>query len=95
VHTEHVIGPGRDDIDVLVFAGASYGVAGPVRLGVESFAQDLEELSSDGAEGGARWMAGPTIALETKMLWVGGSTSLGFSQGVPESVARLAVAYRF
>ena len=38
-----------------VLAGASYRIAGPLRLGLESVAQDLEEISVAEAEQGCAW----------------------------------------
>lgn len=98
VHAEHVGGPGRDDVDLMVFAGASYQVLGPLRLGVESFAQDIEEIgSSEGAEQGALLAAGPAVALELmrRALWIGASPSLGLSRGAPQTIGRFAIAYGF
>jgi hypothetical protein len=64
VHGEHVFQPGRDALDVLVFAGASYKVMNELRFGVEYVGQDLEETFDGGAEGGARHYLGPNISVD-------------------------------
>jgi hypothetical protein len=66
LHAEKVFRAGRDPIDVLVMAGASYRTLDVMRVGVEFVGQDLEELGEGGpqAEGGARYYTGPTLALD-------------------------------
>src|SRR4029077_9152672 len=61
VHAEHVFLTGGDPADILVMAGASYAVGGPVRAGLEYVAQDLEESFGDQAEGGSRHFVSPQI----------------------------------
>jgi hypothetical protein len=62
-HGEHVFAGGRDGIDLMVLAGASYGLTRWLRAGVEYVGQDLESALEDDAEGGARHLLGPTAAL--------------------------------
>jgi len=97
LHGEHVFAQSRDDIDVLVTAGASVRVAGPVRAGVEYVGQDLEELVGDAAERGARHFIGPTLAfdaLDHKLMFAAGP-SAGLSAQSPRVVGRLSIAYAF
>jgi hypothetical protein len=97
MHGERVFSVGRDDLDLKIVVGASYAVAGPLRLGVESLAQDVEEVSFNGAENGARWMAGPTLGLELlqRSLWIGLGPALGLTQTSPRSTSRFVIAYGF
>lgn len=97
VHGEHVFAAGRDPIDVLVMAGASYMLAGPVRVGVEYVAQDLEESLSDQAEAGARHFLGPQVALELldKRLSVAGGPAFGIGPQSPPFSGRFSLAYEY
>lgn len=97
VHGEHVFSPGRDAVDLLVTAGASVRVAGPVRAGVEYVGQDLEELADAEAEQGARHFLGPTLAfdaLDHKLMFAAGPAA-GLSSQSPRLVGRLSIAYAF
>jgi hypothetical protein len=97
VHAEHVFVDGRDGVDVMLKAGASYHVIDPLRLGVEWVGQDLEETFKDGAEGGARQFVGPFASvqlLDNRLTLVGGP-ALGLSTGSPKVLGRLAIAYGF
>ena len=97
VNGEHVFSDGRDPIDVMVVAGASYRVAGPLRAGVEWVGQDLEESFSPGAEGGARHFVGPDVAMQLlndRFTLVAGP-SIGLSPTSPRLLGRLAIAYGF
>ena len=94
---EHVFAPGRDGVDIMVQAGASYRVVSWFRAGVEWVGQDLEETFDDGAEGGARQFVGPTAAvqlLQDRLSIVAGP-SVGLSSGSPKVLGRLAMAYGF
>jgi hypothetical protein len=94
---EHVFAPGRDGVDVMVQAGASYRVVSWFRAGVEWVGQDLEESFDAGSEGGARMFAGPTAAfqlLQDRLSIVAGP-SVGLSTGSPKLLGRLALAYGF
>ncbi len=64
LHGERVFATGRDGLDVMVLAGASYQVIPMLRLGAEYVGQDLEEIGESAAEGGAKHYAGPTAALD-------------------------------
>jgi hypothetical protein len=97
VHGEHVFSGGRDAVDVMFQAGASYRVAGELRLGVEYVGQDLEEAMAPAAEGGARHFLGPTASLQLldhRLTFVAGP-SIGLSSYSPAFVGRLSAAYGF
>jgi hypothetical protein len=97
VHGEHVFATGRDAVDMLVMAGATYRVAGPLRAGVEYVAQDLEAAGSDDAEGGVRQFIGPQVGLELlqNCLSLGAGPAFGVGPNSPRVTGRLAVAYEF
>src|SRR5882672_1749242 len=61
---EHVFGQGRDGIDILVRAGADTAIVGPLRVGLEYVGQDLEELATEEAEGGARHLVAGVIGVK-------------------------------
>ncbi|MDP9151666.1 MAG: hypothetical protein M3O36_17225 [Myxococcota bacterium] len=96
-HGERVFANGRDKVDVMVKAGASYRVVGGFRLGAEWVGQDLEETFADQAEGGARQFVGPTASLQllSDRLTVVGGPSLGLSDHSPKVLGRIALAYGF
>ena len=54
---------GRDDVDVMMSVAASYGIRPWFRLGMEIAAEDLEGFSGHDAEGGAKVLVGPTLAV--------------------------------
>lgn len=96
-HGEHVFWNGRDPLDVMVSLGASYRVAGAFRLGAEYVGQDLEEIASPAAEGGARHFVGPTASLQLlqdRLTMVAGP-AVGLSAFSPTLLGRIAVAYGF
>jgi hypothetical protein len=97
VHGERVFAPGRDSIDVMVMAGANYRVAGPVRLGVEYVAQDLEGAADPGETEGMRHFVGPTTSIELlgKRLSLTAGPALGLSPNSPRIVGRAGLAYAF
>jgi hypothetical protein len=97
VHGEHVFAGGRDPVDVLVMAGVSYGVAGPLRAGVEYVAQDLEESAGDAAENGVRQFLGPQVALELleKRLSIAAGPAAGLGPHSPAFSGRFALAYEY
>jgi hypothetical protein len=97
IHAEHVFSEGRDPLDVMIQAGASFRIAGEVRTGVEYVGQDLEEAAAPGAEGGARHFLGPTASvqlLENRLTIVAGP-SMGLSGSSPAFLGRVAAAYCF
>jgi hypothetical protein len=96
-HGEHVFARGRDALDLMVMAGASYRAVGPLRVGVEYVAQDLEGALDDDAEGGVRHFLGPTAAVELlgQRLTIVGGPSLGLSTQSPTIVGRIALAYAY
>jgi hypothetical protein len=97
VHGEHVFAGGRDPVDVLVMAGVSYAIAGPVRAGIEYVAQDLEETLADQAEGGIRQFLGPQVALELldRRLSIVGGPAAGLGPQSPAYTGRLSLAYEY
>jgi hypothetical protein len=98
VHGEHVFRSGRDDLDVMVMAGASYAVAGPLRLGAEYVAQDVEgAVDAVEAEGGMRHFIGPTAQVELlqRRLSIVGGPAIGLSRGSPPVLGRLGIGYNF
>jgi hypothetical protein len=97
LHGEHIFSAGRDGVDLMVQAGASYRLAGAFRAGVEYVGQDLEETFAASAEGGARHFLGPTASLQLldNRLTIVGGPSIGLSAWSPALVGRLGVAYGF
>jgi hypothetical protein len=98
VHGERIFAPGRDALDLMLTAGASYAVAGPLRLGGEYVGQDLEgALDGDEAEGGVRHFLGPTAAVDlvSHRLSLALGPSFGLSKGSPPVAGRLAIAWAF
>lgn len=97
LHGEHVLSAGRDPVDVLFVAGASYRLTGPLRAGIEYVAQDLEESFLDQAEGGARQFVGPQVALDLfgKRLSVAGGPAVGIGPQSPAVSGRLSLAYEY
>jgi hypothetical protein len=100
VHGEHVFAAGRDAVDMLVMAGATYRVVGPLRAGVEYVAQDLEAAAmtdADDAEGGVRQFLGPQLGLELleNRFSIGAGPAFGIGANSPRVSGRLAVAYEY
>lgn len=98
VHGEHVFATGRDGVDVMVMAGASYNVVGPLRAGVEYVAQDIEgAVDRAEVEGGMRHFIGPTASVELigKRLTLNGGPAFGLSKGSPPVLGRVAIGYAF
>jgi hypothetical protein len=99
VHVEHIFAPGRDAADIMVTAGVGVRVLSFMRLGVEYVGQDLESVFSNDsdAEGGARHLLGPTIALnligDKLSIVLGPALSMGATN--INVVGRLAVSYGF
>ena len=88
---------GRDAVDVMVQAGASYRIVSVLRAGVEYVGQDLEEAFNSGAEGGARHFVGPTASLQllSDCLTASAGPAFGLSDRSPRVLGRMAVAYAF
>ncbi len=64
VRLEHPFDPDRDAMDVLTSIGYERSLGSGVALGIEAVGEDLEGLvEAEEAEGGARLMLGPTLAL--------------------------------
>ena len=65
LHGEKAFAKGRDEVDVMATAGASYRALDGVRFGVEYVGQELEgAVEKEEVEGGIRHFAGPTVALD-------------------------------
>jgi hypothetical protein len=64
--------PGRDPIDLIVSAGWLHDVTPLFSVGVEAVGQDLEGFWEENeAEGGARFLLGPSVHFATE-IWQGG-----------------------
>ncbi len=97
VHGEHVFAAGRDPLDVMVQAGASYRLVGDLRAGLEYVGQDLDESFTPGAEGGARHFVGPIASLQLmddRLTLVAGP-SIGLTSRSPDFIGRLSLSYGF
>ena len=96
-HGEHVTSPGRDGLDVMVSAGATYAIAGPLRIGVEYVGQDLEGALDPTELEGVRHFVGPTMALDLERhgLSLVAGPAMGLSPTSPRAVGRMAIAYAF
>jgi hypothetical protein len=97
VHAEHVFAAGRDDLDMMVMAGASYRVYGALRAGVEYVGQDIEESLDTQAEGGVRHFIGPNVSFVAlgDRLSLALGPSVGLSYGSPKVLGRMGLAYSF
>ncbi|HWW53833.1 MAG TPA: hypothetical protein VNY84_08685 [Acidimicrobiales bacterium] len=97
IHGEHIFAEGRDGVDVMVNAGASYRVVGALRAGVEYVGQDLEESLSPAAESGARHFIGPTASLQLlhDRLTLAAGPAIGLSALSPRLLGRFTMSYGF
>jgi hypothetical protein len=98
VHAERIFAAGRDAVDVIAIAGASYRVTEWLRLGVEYVAQDVEDAWESGeAEGGARQYVGPTVALslDRGRLQLVAGPAFGLNSRTARAAGRLAVVMAF
>ena len=96
-HVERVFAPGRDPVDLYTVAGASVRVSGPVRLGVEYVAEDVEELFDDEqAEGGLRHFVGADAALTLARRWLlTFGPAFGLNAASPPFLGRAGLTYVF
>jgi hypothetical protein len=98
VQAEKVFDPARDKLDVIITAGTSWALGQHVRIGAEYVGQDLEGLwQHDEAEGGARHMVGPDLAIDLdggryQLVVAGG---FGLSPQTPRALFRLELAASF
>ena len=99
LHAEHAFHQGRDPVDVLVLAGASYRVLDEFRVGIEYVGQDLEEAFDDQtqAEGGARNFVGPNVALDVvhDVVQLVAGAAVGVDRKSPPVVGSLAMLMTF
>jgi hypothetical protein len=98
LHVEKIFSAERDQVDVVVMAGASYRIVNGLRLGMEYVGQDLEETAAGtAAEGGPRHAAGPDIALDLDrgryQLTV--ATVFGLSAQSPQMLVRAGLVGSF
>lgn len=93
----HLFATGRDGIDLLLTAGASYRLTDIVRLGVEYVVQDLEEAVDDEAvDGGVRHFLGPSVGLHlARRVQITAGPAFGLSKGAPAFQGRMAASYAF
>jgi hypothetical protein len=93
----HVFANGRDPVDLLLTAGATYAVLPILRLGAEYSVQDLEgAFEHDEADGGVRHFLGPTASLElAKRVHLTAGPAFGLSKDSPRVLGRVAAAYTF
>jgi hypothetical protein len=98
---EHVFtskgGELRDDVDLLVTAGASYRITDIFQLGAEYVVQDLEGLwDPEELDGGVRHFIGPTATLAlAKHIQIGAGPSFGLSPAAPRVLGRMSASYAF
>lgn len=98
LHAEKIFAPRRDEVDLMVSAGASLRLSNIVRTGVEYVAQDLEGFfDREEAEGGVRHFLGPTASMELlqKRLVISGGPAMGLSYDSPKILGRLTASYAF
>ncbi len=98
LHLERAFARGRDTVDVLALAGASYRVASSFRLGAEYVGQDLEDaIEQEEAEGGARHFIGPSgaIDLEAGKLQLTFGPAFGLNERSPRFLGRVGVLASF
>jgi len=85
-----------DNIDVTAVAAASYQLPFNFRVGGELVGQDLEEIGSPQAEGGASAFAGPTLGWElAQRFQVVVGPTFGLTQSAPQVVARGSASFLF
>jgi hypothetical protein len=94
---EHVFADYRDPLDIMVQAGANVRVVGPFRAGVEYVGQDLEEIGTPGAEGGARHLVGPVASLQLldQRLSLVTGPAIGLSAQTPTFAFRFGASFGF
>jgi hypothetical protein len=97
VHGEHVFVDGRDPVDLMVQAGASYRLIGGFRLGAEYVGQDLEESVTPGAEQMPRHFAGPVASLQllSDRLSIVAGPAMGLSSASPQFLGRVGASCAF
>lgn len=97
IHAERVNAAGRDPLDVMVVAGVSRAIRGPLRVGIEYVGQDLEGAFDPTEAEGLRHFIGPMLALdfpEQHLSCVFGP-AVGLSYGSPRAVGRMGISYSF
>jgi hypothetical protein len=97
LHAEHVFTGGRDPVDLMVQAGASYRVVGDFRAGLEYVGQDVEETFSAAAEAGSRHFLGPIASLQllNQRLTMVAGPAVGLTARSPDFLGRFALSYGF
>jgi hypothetical protein len=97
LHGERLFATGRDAIDLIVTAGATFRVLETVRAGVEYVGQDLEGTFDQEAEGGPRHLIGPMVsaALFSERLSATAGPALALGAGQSHLLGRVALTYQF
>jgi hypothetical protein len=92
-YAESVFATGRDALDYAITAGTSWHLLDWLRAGAEYVGQDLEEMGTSGAEGGARQALGPSVAvsLEHGRYQIVGATLFGLGAQSPTAIVRVGV----
>jgi hypothetical protein len=93
----HVFEPNRDEVDILITAGATYAILPILRVGVEYAIQDLEGIwDPEEAEGGVRHFVGPTASMRlAKRVYLTAGPAFGLSKGAPNVLGRVNASYAF
>jgi hypothetical protein len=93
----HIFEQGRDGLDLMLTAGATYAVIPALRLGVEYVVQDLEGAwETDEPDGGIRHFLGATASLAlARRVHLTAGPAFGLSKGSPTVLGRVAAAYAF
>lgn len=98
----------RDDVDIILGAGTSWQVTSETSVGVELVGEDLEAFwDPDEAEGGARFLAGPSLHTQwgaiylhgnvgATSLWPGARAALASSSGPAwGAIGRVNLGWQF
>lgn len=97
LHAERIFASGRDGVDLLAVAGASYRTLDVMRVGVEYVGQDLEDAFEHDVEGGAKHYAGPTVALDVDSgrVQIAAGPAFGLNEQSSRVMGRAAVLVAF
>jgi len=99
VHAEKIFETNRDTVDLMVTAGVSTRLVGPVRVGIEYVGQDLEGVvDAEEAEGGARHILGPVVSAalwNQRISLVGGPAVALGGPGETRVLGRVSLSCQF
>ncbi len=92
-YAESVFATGRDALDYAIMAGTSWHLLDWLRAGAEYVGQDLEEMGTSGAEGGARQAVGPSVAvsLDRGRYQLVAATLFGLGAQSPAAIVRVGL----